>query len=262
MASFHQRSISLPSISHPLIISIKEQLCNLKALDSLSTPQKLNGLKNLFECVDDFLQLPISQKILSHGKDALNGSLHILDICDTVRDLFAQMKENVKELELSLRRRKGNSSFTAEVEAFMISRKNLNKVICKFQRNLRNKGRILSEASMENKSLDMLTSVEETSVTVFESILSIISQPKSSTWSIVSKLLQSKDETEATEMKKIEQELLVLKSSKDIKHEHVQNLVKGLKEMESSFQQVEEELECVYRQLLKTRVSLLNILNN
>ncbi|EEF38824.1 conserved hypothetical protein [Ricinus communis] len=67
-------------------------------------------------------------------------------------------------------------------------------------------------------------------------------------------------EVEANEVENIDVELFVLKSSKDINQ--VKNVLKGLEALELSLQEVEEELECVYRRLVKTRVSLLNILNN
>ena len=52
------------------------------------------------------------------------------------------------------------------------------------------------------------------------------------------------------------------RSSKDINPVQVQNLLKHLEASQSSIQEVEEELEFAYRLLLKTRVSLLNILTH
>ncbi|KDP31978.1 hypothetical protein JCGZ_12439 [Jatropha curcas] len=266
MATCHLRSISLPSRSHPLTVSIEEQLYRLKASQSSSIGQKLNGLKNLFECVDDLLQLPTTQQNLNKsGENALNG----LDMCDATRDFFSQLKECVQALELSLRRRKGGDiCLISEVDAYMLSRKKLNKLICKSLRNLKRKERNCSPAALDSNSntISMLRDVEEISVSAFKSILSFISEPKAkSKSSIISKLLQSKRdscEVEVNEVENIDTELLVLKSSKDIKHLQVQNVLKGLESLESSIKEAEEELECIYRQLVKTRVSLLNILNN
>ncbi|KDP31962.1 hypothetical protein JCGZ_12423 [Jatropha curcas] len=270
MAACHLRSISLPSRSHPLTLSIEEQLYKLKASQSSSIGQKLNGLKNLFECVEDLLQLPATQQNPNKSaENALNGSIELLDMCDTTRDFVSQMKECVQGLELSLRRRKGGDfCLTSDVDAYMVSRKKLNKLICKSLRNLKRKERNCSPGALNNNSnmISMLRDVEEVSVAVFKSILSSISEPKAkSKSSILSKLLQSKRvscEVEVNEVENIDAELLVLKSSKDIKHLQIQNVLKGLESLESSIKEAEEELECVYRQLVKTRVSLLNILNN
>ncbi|OAY35487.1 hypothetical protein MANES_12G106000v8 [Manihot esculenta] len=279
MASCHIRSTSLPSRSHPLIANVEEQLYKLKASQSSSMSCKLNSLKNLFECVDDLLQVPVAQQSLSHERqsqcveNALNGSLELLDLCDSTRDLFSKTKECVQELELSLRRRK---DITSEVEAYMVSRKKLSKVIYKYLRNLKRKERNCTTEAMENNSnltnmINILTRVQEISLGEFKTIISFISQPKAkskpSSWSIISKALQSKRisgevETEVNEVEKIDAELLILKSSKDISISHLRSLLKGLEALGSSIQEAEEELECIYRQLVKTRVSLLNILNH
>uniref|UniRef100_A0A2C9USA5 Uncharacterized protein n=1 Tax=Manihot esculenta TaxID=3983 RepID=A0A2C9USA5_MANES len=122
MSACHLRSISLPSRSHPL--TIEEQLCKLKASQSSSKGHKLSGLKNLFTLCHERQ----SQCV----ENVLNGSLELLDLCDSTRDFFSQMKECVQELELSLRRRKGRDcGLRDEVDAYMISRKKLKKAICK-----------------------------------------------------------------------------------------------------------------------------------
>ncbi|KAJ9177279.1 hypothetical protein P3X46_012514 [Hevea brasiliensis] len=283
MAACHLRSISLPSRSHPLVVATEEQFYKLKASQSSSMSYKLNGLKNLFECIDGLLQLPQAQQTLFHERqsqcveNALNGSLELLDLCDSTRDFLSQMKECAQELELSLRRRKGkDSGMTTEVDAYMVSRKKLSKVVCKCLRNLKRKERNCTAAALDKNSnlinmIGMLKRVQEISLEVFKSILSFISQPKAkskpSGWSIISKALQSKRiscevEIEVNEVEKIDAELLILKSSKDISISQLQNLLKGLKALDSSIQEAEEELECIYRQLVKTRVSLLNIQNH
>ncbi|OAY35474.1 hypothetical protein MANES_12G104700v8 [Manihot esculenta] len=283
MASCHIRSLSLPSRSHPLIVSIKEKLRKLKASQSSSMSCKLNSLKSLFEFIDDLLQMPVAQQTLSHERqgqrveNVLNGSLALLDLCDSTRDLFSRMKDCVQELELSLHRRKGKDfGITAEVEAYMVSRKKLSKVICKYLKILKRKERNCTTEALDNTSdltnmISMLKRVQEISLIEFKSILSFISQPKAkpklSGWSIISKTLQSKRvtcevEIEVNEVAKVDAELLILKSSKDISISQLQNLLKGLEALGSSIQEAEEELECIYRQLVKTRVSLFNILNH
>ncbi|OAY33760.1 uncharacterized protein LOC110629764 [Manihot esculenta] len=283
MASCHIRSISLPSRSHPLTVNIEEQLCKLNASQSSSIEHKLSGLKNLFKSVDDILELSLAQRTISSERqshsveNAINGSLELLDICDTTRDLFSQMKECLQELELSLRRRKGgDSSFTSEVDAHMVSRKKLNKAISKCLRNLKKKERNFTAATLDNNSnlenmISLLSTVQEISLVMFESILSFVSQPKvkslPSSWLVIPKLLQSKRiscevEIELNAVEKIDAELLILKSSNDINLSQLQKLLKGLETLESSIQKAEEELECIYRRLVKIRVSLLNIQNH
>ncbi|KAG8641214.1 hypothetical protein MANES_13G122400v8 [Manihot esculenta] len=259
MAACHLRSISLPSRSHPLTLSIEEQLYKLKASQSSSIGHKLSGLKKFLECVDNLLQLPHAQRTLSHEakpvcRNALNESLELLDLCDFTREFFSRMKESVQELELSLRRRKGRvCGLTDEVDAYMVSRKKLNKAICKCLRNLKKKERNCTTAVFDSNTdlTNSINSVQEISLVVFESTLSSISQP----------MAKSK-KSGYLKIEKIDDELLSLKSSKDISLSQLQNLLKELEAFESSIKEAEEELECIYRRLVKPRVSLLNILNH
>ncbi|KAI6688440.1 hypothetical protein NL676_025268 [Syzygium grande] len=85
-------------------------------------------------------------------------------------------------------------------------------------------------------------------------------------WSRVSKLLEAKrvscDGGEKTdEGQGLDAALLSLRMSKDINNQ-VGDLSKRLEALESSIQEIEEDLECIFRRLLKLRVSLLNIVNH
>ncbi|KAF2295284.1 hypothetical protein GH714_032458 [Hevea brasiliensis] len=251
MAACHFRSISLPARSHPLTVTTEEELYKLKASESSSIGHKLSGLKNLFESVNDLLQLRLAHQTLSHDRqsqcaeNALNGSLELLDLCESTRDFFSRMKECVQELELSLRRAKGRDChLTVEVDAYMVSRKKLNKAICKCLRNLKKRERNYTTAVLDAKGkINALWVVRH---------LKIIANQ--------ARLMRSRNGV--NEAEKIDAELITLKSSKDICLSQLQNLLKGLEAFESSIQEAEEELECIYRQLVKTRVSLLNILNH
>lgn len=206
----------------------------------------------------------------------LDGSLRLLDICSSTRDIVSQMKQCAQELESSLRRRRnGESSLENEIGAYFISRKKLNKEIRKSFGNLKRMENSCTSALSEKGSnllvvVSMLREAEGISLSMFKSLLSSISQPKGrsnpSCWSFVSKLLNSKrvscEESDANEVEKIDAELLLLKSSKEVKLEQVQKVLKRLETLEFSIQEAEEELECAFRQLVKAGVSLLSILNN
>ncbi|WCJ44639.1 hypothetical protein M5689_025297 [Euphorbia peplus] len=266
-ATSHVRSLSLPSRSHPVNLTLEVHLDRLRSSQSASSSSvfhKLSGLKDLYESVDDLLQLPhTSEEIRGSENKVLDGSVRLLDVCSITRDIFSQMRECLKELESSLRRRKiGGSNLTSAVEAYMVSRKELNKAAYKCLKALnKNESKNIDSSA----TVGVLRQVEEASVTVFESLLTMVCQTKSrSSWSIVAKLVKSKGgvEVDVNEVKKIDAELISLKSSKDINVSQVQNVLKGLEAFESSIQEAEEELECVYRQLVKTRVSILNITIN
>ncbi|KDP36833.1 hypothetical protein JCGZ_08124 [Jatropha curcas] len=283
-ATCHVRSISLPARSHPLTLSAEVQIDRLRSSQATqsSACDKLNGLKNLYESIDDLLQLPLTQQTLANEKnrksvdEVLDGSLRLLDVCGSTIDIFSQMKEYLKEVESSLRRRKGGETgLLNEVEAYISSRKIINKVISKCFRNLKSSKNNSSSTLLDKDSnavavIGTLRKVEQISVSVCESLLSMLSQPKTksrpSGWSIVSKLLQSdralcKGQVGSNEVKMIDAELLAVKSIKNVNLEQVQIILKGLEALESSIQEAEKELECVYRKLLNTRVTILNMIN-
>lgn len=249
---------------------------------SSSVSYRLSALKDLHDSFDDLLHFPPIQQALSNEhyskciEESLERSIRLLDVCGTTRDVFSQMKECVQELESSLRRKRcGESScLENEVGAYMISRKRLNKVISKCFRNLkRTEKKSTSIPSVDKDSnlfavASIIKEVEEISLLVFESLLSLICRPKARTtgWSAVSKLLQSgrvscEGQGCANEVEKMDSELICLIGKKS-NHVEVQTVLMGLKDLGCSIQEVEEELECVFRRLLKVRVSLLNTLNH
>ncbi|OVA10890.1 Protein of unknown function DUF241 [Macleaya cordata] len=257
--SYHARSISLPTRSHPLTLAVEEQLCSLRSSElstssSSSISHNLAGLKDLYECVEDFLQLESTQQEKS-VEGFLDGSVMLLDVCGTARDVLSQMKQCVQDLQSSIRRR------TNDIGAYMTSRKKVTKVIRKCLSDLKR---------MNNKNNDLiaevnlLREVESTTLAIIESLLSFVSGPKQR--SLVSKLMPTKrvahkGEEETTEVMKVDIALNALISGKPSKAIEVKDVQKPLEALEMSIQDLEDGLESVFRCLIKNRVSLLNILN-
>lgn len=224
--SFDQFAISISS-SHCKSEGRLERLKSSQATSSsshVSICHNLSGLVDLFDSVDDVLQLSQSH----HGKcveEVLDESLRLLDLCGTIRDVLSQMKEIVQKLESSLRRKRGDSGLSNEVGAYMVSRKQLNKLIYKIFGGLKRMEKSYTTTSLEKDSLSsMLREIEGISLTVFDSLLSFISQPKarSKSLSFVWKLLQSKRvscerEADINEVEKLDINLLVLKSKRSTK---------------------------------------------
>ncbi|KAF8040615.1 hypothetical protein BT93_B2743 [Corymbia citriodora subsp. variegata] len=275
--SGHFRSISLPSKSHPLTTTIEEHLSRLRSSEGASSSSlashSLGELKSMYDCIDDMLQLPLTQQVLSHlrspTEDSLDVSLMLLDVCANVREAFSQMKECVQELKSSLRRRRrGDSCFGSEVEAYIDSRKKLDKAIRKYLRNLKKKGP--KKGSHNEATLSLLTEAGEISLSVFGSLLGFLAlagaRRKPRGWSRVPKLLAPKRVScdggeETSEVQGLDTVLLSLRSSKDINNQ-VGDLSKRLEELELSIQEIGDDLECIFRRLVKLRVSLLNIVNH
>ncbi|KAK0583059.1 hypothetical protein LWI29_032952 [Acer saccharum] len=220
--------------------------------------------------VDKFLHLPLVQQALGQEQqkkwvdELLNGSLRILDISSIAKDALLQTKECVQGLSSVLRRRRGDE-ISSEVKKFLTSRKAVKKTIKKALKGMEIKHS--SKTSEEHETITMLKEVKAITFPVFESMLSHISGPRSTSsklsgWSLVSKLEQPKritceeEKSDMNEFEKVDAALIAHKSSTS------DNTIQVLKELESNIQDLEDGLESLSRHLIKSRISLLNILNN
>ena len=280
----HFRSNSFPTREHPLISEFNDQLSRLRCSEatsssSISLSQKLIGLQDLHDCVDNLLLLPVAQALTKeqHEKwfnELLDGSLRLLDVCGIARDALLQTKECTHELQSTLRRRQGcKMELAREVEKYLASRKIVKKAMQKALKGMQTK--LNSKKNEDLAMVSMLKELEAVTLMVFESLLTFIAgsklQSKSSNWFVVSKLVHPKriacegEETDANEFEKVDaalQSLIRHKTSKSDYSMHVQNVQNWMGQLESSIQDVEEVLECLSRHLVKTRVSFLNILNH
>ncbi|CAN0845546.1 hypothetical protein LINGRAHAP2_LOCUS4141 [Linum grandiflorum] len=275
--TFHARSNSFPSRPHPLVSEFDEQLCRLRQSQAASTSSssishKLNGLQDVYYCVDKLIQLPSTQQAMIHDQnelldnELLDGSLRLLDLCNAAKDALSQMKESVSELQSAIRRRQGD--LVAETKRYLNSRKIVKKAIQKALKGMETK-KSTSSNNENKKSTSTVTMLKESEyivVEVLESLLSFISQSnsKSSSWSLVSKLIPAKKnevaasenefaQVDAYEFALVDACLKTSKSSEEIQA-HLKNL-------QPCVQDLEEGVESLFRCLIKTRASILNVHN-
>ncbi|CAN1134735.1 hypothetical protein LINPERPRIM_LOCUS15919 [Linum perenne] len=256
--TFHARSNSFPSRPHPLVSEFDEQLCRLRQSQAASTSSSsishnLSGLQDVYDCVDKLIQLPSTQQAMIHDQnELLDGSLRLLDMCNTGKDALYQLKESVAELQSAIRRRQGD--LEAETKRYLNSRKIVKKAIQKALKGMESKK---STSSNNVEAISMLREAESIVFEVLESLLSFISQSnsKSSSWSLVSKLIASQKSIVAAsgnEFAEVDACLETNKSSEELQA-HLKNL-------QPCIQDLEEGVECLFRCLIKTRSSILNIL--
>ncbi|GFQ01876.1 hypothetical protein PHJA_002331600 [Phtheirospermum japonicum] len=243
----HGRSLSLPSYSqHPTISQFNDNLAKISTSSS-SSENTLNGLKSLYCHIDDLLMLPHIQHTISqesHEKWVVDGVvdayIRLLDACTTAKDVVSHTKHDVQHLLSALRRNDVNG-----IQIYQqTSRKNSKKVIQKALKELKSlRSTKRNDLSLEKDQetvavVYMIKEAESVTITMFENLLSRVignnMQAKQSGWSLVSKASHQSEEMDSSH----------------------------LKDMESSIQILEQELECLFRQLIKTRVFLLNILNH
>ncbi|KAJ4965305.1 hypothetical protein NE237_017154 [Protea cynaroides] len=259
-ASRHARSISLPSRSHPLTLQVEEHLHSLRASEATSSS---------LASVNDLLHLPLTQQTLAQeqGEDWLD------------EDVLLQMKECVADLQSSLRRIRGESCLGNEIEAYTLSRKKVTRGINKCLGDLRKLKKQHTFSSLLDKNHDIvamvsvLREVESITLSIFESQLSFVSGPRAMSrpncWSFVSKLMNKKPvarngiEMERCVFEKVDATLGPLLSHKTytgLEFRHVETH-KQLETLELSIQYIENGLECIFRSLIQTRVTLLSIFN-
>ncbi|XP_019709549.1 uncharacterized protein [Elaeis guineensis] len=284
----HLRSISMPSRSHPLALQVEEELHKLRtfvASSSLTGQMICNGLRglgNLYNCIKELLYLPHNQQVLTqlpHKKwveELLDGSLKLLDLCDTLRDKLVTMKEHIQDLQLALRRR-GDAAIQSKVHAYIRAVKKAQKDMNNCLKSLKQMDNRCVSSSVLNKDSDLsimvqvLTEAKQITMSLLQTVLSNLfmarSKPKSSRWSSVSKALHKKkvaceehediNEAESSDFSfSTSYECITCKDG--VKVQNAQEQLEGL---EFNIEGFESGLECLFRQLVQNRVSLLNILS-
>ncbi|XP_057793277.1 uncharacterized protein LOC131009891 [Salvia miltiorrhiza] len=245
VSQIHIRSISLPSRLHPInstefeaeVEKLKSSQASTVGLTSDSIISGLVGLAELYSSMDELTQAP------SRIDDALEGSVELLDCCSSIREVVQMMRESVRGLQSALRR---NSALQNDVASYMGSRKRMSKCIKKILKAL---DRI--HASREVYAL---------SVAVFRSALLFFSSSavKCGGWNVVARLLLNKSAAHHGVVNEVGCVDLALSNAEFDK----QMLQRGLQNLESCVDGIEGALERMYRNLLRTRVNLLNILTN
>ncbi|KAK9666695.1 hypothetical protein RND81_14G204200 [Saponaria officinalis] len=194
------RSISLPSRPHPLIPQIDDRLSRLKSSDSevsstsksqlTSVGHKLSNLKQLYDCLDDFLILPQNQQKFIHFSNVkcvdelIEGSLKLLDVCGIVKDILSQVKEHIHEIQSSLRRKSnGELRIGDELDSYVNMRKNTKFLSKKCLKDVKGMVKKFNSQNGEQNNtdfatIDVLRRVEGATAKIFEFLLEIISGSK------------------------------------------------------------------------------------
>ncbi|CAN1770772.1 hypothetical protein LINPERHAP1_LOCUS11708 [Linum perenne] len=272
--TFHARSNSFPSRAHPIVSEFDEQLCRLRQSQAASTSSssishKLSSLQDVYDCVDKLIQLPSTQQAMIHDQnELLDGSLRVLDMCNTAKDALSQLKESVAELQSAIRRsRRRQGDLVTETKRYLNSRKVVKKAILKALKGIENKKSTSSnnETKKSTSSNNMLRETESVVVEVLGSLLSFISQSnsKSNSWSLVSKIMAAKKNEVSANTNEFAEVDACLKTKVDAclkTNKSSEELQAHLKNLQPCIQDLEEGVECLFRCLIKTRSSILNIL--
>ncbi|XP_076931789.1 uncharacterized protein LOC143597068 [Bidens hawaiensis] len=247
------RSVSLPTRSHNSILQVEEELKNLKtwetsmssAPDAVTFCVGLTYLERLYTFVDNLLNSQMTQKALSHYQHKklvdklLVRSMRLLDICGSIKDVVSQVKGHVRDIKSAQRRRKEDLSIDGSFLRKL--KKNAKKAVTELKQiNHIYCSKLVNVDSHISSVITIVRDVSEVSVLVFGLLLAFmsvfISKLKSSSkWFIISKLIQKGTSG------------------------HHQICVEAL---DFHVEEIENGLVPVFRRLISTRASLLNIQSN
>ncbi|KAL0438293.1 UNVERIFIED_CONTAM: hypothetical protein Slati_2312300 [Sesamum latifolium] len=278
MAAFHSRSNSFPSQSHPVMDGVEDHLCRLKSSEAASTSAtsvcaNLASLRDLHEGINNLIQMASIQQALSNEQDEnwtnelLEGSLRLVDLCGFSRDVVCLTKECIQDLESSIRRHKGETA-TLDMNAYVASRKKINKMVNKCIKNLKSFNQ--NSTAVPDKDCDlkaigtMLKETEALAFSVLKSVLILMAgekeRSKQRSWSLFSKFSQT-SRVHSEVQQEAGEKLVSFTIFKSLKGDNLA-LKNTLKASEMTIEKLEEGLEALFRSLVKTRVSLLNVFSN
>ncbi|CAA0812470.1 Arabidopsis protein of unknown function (DUF241 [Striga hermonthica] len=274
MASFHIRSNSFPSQSHPNVNNVEDHLERLKSSQAASTSSicaNLASLKDLHDSINNMIQMPSIQHELAReeGQNRINelleGSIRLVDFCGVSRDIVQLTKESVQNRESSLRRKKIETATSDDVSDYVESRKKISKMVNKcIEKNLKTSNK---NTTLVSPIGTMLKEVESLDLSILKSLLMVLSGQKESSgekrWlAMLSKMTPQTRRVDSQMKQESEAEVLcMLNIDKSVKNVDRKILLKQLKASEMTIQEVEECLDALFTCLVKTRVSLLNALS-
>lgn len=220
------------------------------------------ALKELHNTANNLLHSPVmKQAIVSHRQEkhvyeVSEASLCMLDACGTTKDVLLLVKDHLQELQSTFRRISiGETAATeSKLSGFSIHRKKLRKELLNCSRTLKGmKNNDIMNCDLYSIDhnlgvvVNVLREVRATNISIVESLMSLMSMPspvcKSNRGSFRSKFMRVNS--------------LSLWKNCDMKTFQTGNRI--LESVETAIEDLEVELDSIFRRLIRTRVSLLNI---
>lgn len=281
----HIGSLSFPARSQPPIaIKIEDELNKLRSLEmSLSSSSSkaeliragLYGLCQLHRYIEDVFNLPPTQQALSQKwvNKLLDESDRFLDLCSNTRASLLVMKEGFQYLQSALRRRKvGDSISEGSIVSYISCRKKMKKDITKSLTGLKQVECNLSAPTSASPSSPedlhltaMVRVLKEASlitITVLKSLLLFVStarfSSKHSKCSFVAKMLRKGGVEPVDGVTELEMADVAVRNVLG-RNADFENVEKRLLGLDRSIDGLEKGLECLFRRLIQTRVSILNM---
>ncbi|XP_057502753.1 uncharacterized protein LOC130786486 [Actinidia eriantha] len=214
------------------------------------------SLKDLHNSVNNLLHSQMIRRSLVQKQwvdEVSEASLRILDACGASKDVLLLVKDHLQDLQSMFRRvTMGEKKVKSKFETYYLARKKLKKEILKRLSSLRGTKKSKLMASPMDS---VLRGVRVTTVAIVESLMSLMSMPspkRKSKKGIFSRIPFSRKLVKENSMSLWGKcDLNVLQRGKE-----------RLEAVDNAIEDLDVELECVFRGLIQTGVALLNILTN
>ncbi|MCD7462922.1 hypothetical protein HAX54_049634 [Datura stramonium] len=224
-----------------------------------------DALRDLHDSANNLLHSPlIKREIAHHGQEkwvheVSETSLRMLEVCGTTKDVLLLVRDHLHDLKSAFRRISfGDNKFS--VSFHCQQRKKLKKEILKRLHSL--KGMKSSKSSLGSNQIsdgknnlmvvvNVLREVKVAIMSTVESLMSLMSMPSPN-----NKKSNSKGYFFGSKLMRVNS----FSSWGKCDAMTLQCVNKRLEAVDIAIEDLEGELECIIRRLIRTRVSLLNIL--
>ncbi|KAK7309399.1 hypothetical protein RJT34_06090 [Clitoria ternatea] len=287
------RSISFPTRVHPasnrveaLLNHLKpghsETLSNTTCFEAETIQSDLVVLAELYNCMEELFHSPQNQQSLLRYQDgklveeALCGSITLLETCESSRELLLAFKEHMQTLQSAIRRRKGDSSVETSISSYDSFKKKAKKMIAKNlgqMKKMQNKVNSFALLDQDQQLIFLARVLREASsitISILSSLLLFLSMPTLGTKgsSLISKLkpmalfFPQKEHRNTNGVADLNNALcsLLRREKKSDSNCEFQRALRVLETLNASVDGLEGGLDCIFRCLVKNRVSFLNML--
>ncbi|CAN6485231.1 unnamed protein product [Victoria cruziana] len=279
-AACHARSSSLPCESHPILSQLKNQMQKLEVTFAASVRDptavnlltRLRMLKTLYDMVDGFLQLPQAQEAMNQNHHVnwanllLEDLLKFLDAFGAIAAALSSLKERNLTTLISLKRREPNS-VEPNLQSFISHRKKVSKQMGRLTAVLK---------TMAKPSAPQFSTIDEVeTVAVFNGVKALTASAAVSVASalmcltprrVVERLMTMPRKQVQEAMKEMNEAdsamdcALRASSRGHPNDEALRVAIERMVVLEDCLDRLERENESIFRSLIRTRVSILNIL--
>lgn len=208
--------------------------------------------------------------------ELVEGFIKLLDTCGKTRDMILQIQEQAQALQSALRRRKGDLSIRNAIANYTNLRKKMKKEALKLISSTKQMDEKIGSSHLMNQDLHLYAvnrALKEScffTISIFASLLSFVAiqsvKSKPNRWALVSKVLMRRGAIASEENNQISNELDDVDAAIDtlgngVDADNLQSARRSLEGLEMGMEGFENGLKGIFRQMIRARACLLNLIS-